>query len=89
MKDILIVIALWNVIVFAVYGADKYKAIHGSWRISELALILMSFLLGGIGGFCGMRIWHHKTRHWKFRILVPLSLAVSIAGIAGIVMLMA
>ena len=29
-------------------------------------------LFGGTGALLGMRAFRHKTRHWKFRILVPL-----------------
>jgi uncharacterized membrane protein YsdA (DUF1294 family) len=28
---------------------------------------------GAFGGFLGMHLFHHKTRHMKFRIMVPLS----------------
>ncbi|MFS1664706.1 DUF1294 domain-containing protein [Streptococcus sp. zg-JUN1979] len=29
----------WNVIVFFLYGIDKYKAVKDSWRISEKRLL--------------------------------------------------
>lgn len=83
MRDILIVTAIWNLIVFAVYGVDKWKAIHNEWRISELTLIMCCFLMGGAGGLCGMYVWRHKTRHLKFRILVPLALVCNAAALAA------
>lgn len=79
MKDFLIVAGVWNAIVFAMYGIDKLRAIKGQWRISERTLLLSCFLMGGAGGIAGMYIWRHKTRHWKFRILVPLSVICNAA----------
>jgi uncharacterized membrane protein YsdA (DUF1294 family) len=79
-----IVIAAWNIVVLAMYGFDKRRAKHGGWRISEKALLLSAALMGGTGALIGMLIFHHKTRHAKFRIGVPLLLIVNIAlvGIA-------
>lgn len=79
MSDIIIVLTLWNLIVFAVFGADKWKAVHNNWRISEFALLAMCFLMGGAGGILGMYVWRHKTRKIKFRILVPLALLCNMA----------
>ncbi len=66
-------IVMMSAVSFTLFGMDKWKAVHGRWRIPETTLILTSFLLGGIGGLLGMIVFHHKTRKWKFRILVPLS----------------
>lgn len=70
-------IALWvifmSVIAFLLYGLDKYKAIHHRWRIPEQTLILAALAGGAPGALLGMRMFHHKTRKWKFRILVPLA----------------
>ncbi len=78
MKDLLIVIAVWNIVVFFMYGADKLKAIKGSWRISEQTLITSAFLFGGIGALFGMFVFRHKTKHLKFRILLPIALIFNI-----------
>ena len=45
----LVVIAIWNSIVFLTYGLDKRKAIQSRWRIPEKVLLLESWLLGGFG----------------------------------------
>ena len=73
--------AMINVIAFIVYGIDKRKAIKDEWRISEKALIGLAAIGGGAGALLGMRIWHHKTRKWKFRILVPLFLVIWVAAL--------
>ncbi|MDE5560486.1 MAG: DUF1294 domain-containing protein [Bacteroidaceae bacterium] len=61
-----------SIVTFVLYGIDKYKAKKGKWRISEKSLLLMTFIGGGIGAWAGMKVWHHKTRHMKFRYGVPL-----------------
>ena len=45
----LVLIAIWNSIVFLTYGLDKRKAIQKRWRIPEKVLLLESWLLGGFG----------------------------------------
>ena len=32
----------------------------------------MARLGGGIGCWLGIKVFHHKTKHTKFRIIVPL-----------------
>lgn len=55
-----------NLFVFALYGIDKYKAVHNKWRISEKALLLTSFAFAAPGALLGMKIFHHKTHKWYF-----------------------
>jgi len=74
---------MWNIITFSLYGIDKYKARNKKWRISETTLILCAFFMGGAGALLGMMTFRHKTRNWKFKLLVPLALVINI----GITML--
>ena len=74
----LYVIGIWNIVVFFIYGLDKLFAKLDMWRISERTLLVSSLLLGGVGAFLGMKIWHHKTRHKSFVITVGFSLIVTI-----------
>ena len=60
-----------NIIAFVMYGIDRQRAIKEKWRIPEATLISLAALGGGAGALLGMLIWHHKTKKWKFRILVP------------------
>ena len=71
-KYFLIVFAVWNFIVFLVYGIDKRRAVKEKWRIPEKTLILMALFFGGTGALIGMGVFHHKTKHNKFSIGVPL-----------------
>ena len=68
-----------NIVTFIVYGVDKLKAKQGSWRISEATLLILAVIGGSIGALLGMRVWHHKTMHKKFKYGLPLILLVQIA----------
>ena len=67
-----------NVITFVVYGIDKLKAKKEKWRIPEATLLLLAILGGSMGAWCGMKVWHHKTLHKKFKYGIPLILIVQI-----------
>ncbi len=60
-------------------GIDKRKAIKKRWRIRESTLFLIAFVGGSIGAILGMRIFHHKTKHWYFVYGIPLILLIQIA----------
>ena len=67
-----------NVITFVVYGIDKLKAKKGKWRIPEATLLLLAIVGGSMGAWMGMKVWHHKTLHKKFKYGIPLILIVQI-----------
>ena len=69
-----------NVIAFTVFGADKAKAKRNAWRVPEKMLFLLALLGGGLGAFLGMRVFHHKTKHWSFQVFIPLILVLEIAA---------
>ena len=68
-----------NVVTFVLFGLDKYNARKGNRRIREVTLMAMAALGGSIGAWMGMRLWHHKTKHRKFRYGIPLILLLQIA----------
>ena len=78
LKAVIIYLAAVNIITFIMFGADKARAVKGRWRISEAALILAALLGGSIGALAGMKIFHHKTRHRKFTVGIPVILALQI-----------
>ena len=84
--QILIIIAIiWliliNLIAFAAYGMDKRKAVKGQWRIPEATLIGLALAGGPVGAYGGMKVFHHKTKHAKFTIGVPVIMAAWIAAV--------
>ena len=71
-----------NAVAFIVYGIDKYKAKKAKWRISEATLLLLAVVGGSIGAWMGMKVWHHKTMHKKFKYGIPAILLIQIALMA-------
>lgn len=67
-----IYLLLINIISFIMYYIDKRKAIKHQYRLSEKTLLLSSLLGGCFGSIISMFLFHHKTKHLKFRLLVPL-----------------
>ena len=80
-----IYLAVVNVMTFFLYGIDKFKAKHSKWRVSEAALIWMAVLGGSVGAWLGMKVWHHKTQHNKFKYGIPVIMLLQIALMAWIV----
>ncbi len=78
----LVVITVMNLVSFALMGIDKLRARRGAWRISEKALFLTTACFGGLGGVLGMRVFHHKTQHWYFKVFFPVLLVVQIVLLA-------
>ena len=67
-----------NLIAFAAYGWDKRKARKGAWRIPERTLFLLAVLGGSVGAIAGVYLFHHKTRHKKFTLGLPVVLLLQI-----------
>jgi len=67
-----------NIILFALMGIDKNKAKKHKWRIKEHTLFAFSFLGGGIGGFLGMKVFHHKTKKNLFYIVFLLGILLHV-----------
>lgn len=76
---IIIYLLAINAVTFVVYGIDKIKAKRAKWRIPEATLLLQAAIGGSIGAWLGMKVWHHKTLHKKFRFGVPAILVAQIA----------
>ena len=68
---LLLYLLIINLVAFAVYGIDKRRAIKDRWRVPEKTLFLLAILGGSIGAWAGMRVFHHKTKHWYFKFGIP------------------
>lgn len=77
--SIVIYLIAINVVTFCTYGIDKHKAKHAQWRISEATLLLLAAIGGTIGAWAGMKVWHHKTMHKKFKYGIPAILILQFA----------
>ena len=76
LKEIIIYLLVANAIGFLAMGIDKFKAKEGMWRTKEKTLFLIAVFGGSIGSIIGMYTFHHKTKHIKFKILVPLFILI-------------
>ena len=79
MEEIICYLLAVNIVTFLLYGIDKYKAKKGKWRISEATLLTMAAIGGSIGAWAGMRLWHHKTMHKKFKYGIPIIIIMQVA----------
>ena len=78
---------LVNLLAFVLYGIDKRKASRDKYRISESTLLWVARLGGGIGSWIGIKVFHHKTKHKRFLIAVPLWTMIWAAGIVYVMRL--
>ena len=86
MNRIIIYLLVINVATFLTYGIDKWKAKKEKWRIRETALLGLAVLGGSVGAWLGMKVWHHKTMHKKFKYGIPAIIIVHLV-ILGFVLL--
>ena len=82
---VLIYLVIINVVTFFVYGIDKWKAKNSKWRTRETALLGLAVLGGSIGAWLGMKVWHHKTQHKKFKYGIPAIIIVQLAIIVSVI----
>ena len=86
MKQALYVwIGLTGLITFITFGVDKRRAVRHQYRISEKALLVISVIGGGVGGWLGMKMFHHKTQKPKF-LLVSFSAMIWIFVIVACIL---
>lgn len=60
-----------NLISFTLMKVDKEKSKKHKWRISEKTFIILTLILGGPGILLGKKIFHHKTKKFKFTVIIP------------------
>ena len=76
----LIYLCIINAIGFLLMLLDKWKARKNLWRIPEATLFFVAVIGGCLGCIAGMYTVHHKTKHLKFTVGLPLLLAAQIVG---------
>lgn len=73
---------LINALSLLLMRLDKNFAKAHRRRISERMLLLAAVLGGSLGTLLGMYVFHHKTKHPKFYLTVPVLLCLQLAGLA-------
>lgn len=75
---VLIYLLTVNITGFVMFGIDKGRAKKHAFRISERALITVGILGGSLGALLGMNFFHHKTKHKKFTVGLPIILIIQL-----------
>ena len=68
----LAVLVLMSLLTAGIFVWDKRRARSGGRRVPEARLLLFALLGGAPGAYWAMRTVRHKTKHLRFRLLVPL-----------------
>lgn len=80
MISLLYVYAGWllimNSVCFFLMASDKKRARCHQRRIPEKTLLLTGLFGGALGGWLGMYVFRHKTRHPAFVVGMPLMTAL-------------
>lgn len=79
LQIVLVVIFLvMNVISYVAMSVDKRRAVRRGRRVPERTLFLLAALGGALGSIAAMMRKRHKTKHWSFRLGMPLLLVVNV-----------
>ena len=80
-EGITFTLLIWNLIIFLIYGIDKFKARRDAWRIPEKYLLSFAFLCGGFGAWLAGIVFHHKTRKWYFKTAWFLGMVTTLVAL--------
>ena len=86
--SLLIAEIVMSIVTLLAYKIDKTKAKKGKWRTKEKTLLILPWLMGGIGGVLGIYSVRHKTNHWYFPLNNVLAIIVQFAIFAYIYLMM-
>lgn len=70
-----------NVIAMIITIIDKANAKRSKRRVSEDFLMTIGLLGGAFFEYITMKITHHKTRHKKFMIGLPIEIIIQIIAV--------
>jgi len=77
------ILAILNILSFAIYWIDKSRAVKGKPRISEMRLLQLAFI-GPLGSTLGIWWVRHKTRKVSFLVKHAIVFALSVTAHACI-----
>ncbi len=80
-KALLIYFLIISLTSATITAVDKRNAIKGKRRIPEDFLMTLGLVGGALSELITMKLIHHKTRHKKFMIGLPIEIAFHIAVI--------
>lgn len=71
---------LINLISIFATVSDKRRAVKHKWRVPESTLLILSALGGSVSMLLTMKLIHHKTKHKKFMIGIPVIIFLQLAA---------
>ena len=74
------IISLISIIV-CIYDKAISKKNRVELRVPERNLLILSALGGSVAMYIAMQITHHKTKHAKFMIGIPIIIALQLAAV--------
>lgn len=80
-KLILIYFALISIFAIIITIIDKRNAIKGKRRISEDFLLTTGLIGGAFAEYITIKAIHHKTKHKKFMIGLPIEFILQITAV--------
>lgn len=85
---IIIYAVVINIIAVVITVKDKEAAKRKKWRIPEKTLFTVAALSGCITMYITMHAIHHKTKHKRFMIGIPIIFICEVLAAIGIYMLL-
>ncbi|TMP42862.1 hypothetical protein CWB96_05345 [Pseudoalteromonas citrea] len=70
----LVLLGITNMLFISFFWLDKKRACQQGQRISELALLMLSFAAANLSMFAVQSLLKHKSKKWQFNIKLLLSL---------------
>ena len=77
-RFVLFYFILINLVGIIVMAYDKRRAVMRKWRVPEANLFFIALIFGSLGSIIGMYLFHHKTKHLKFTLGMPLILLIQV-----------
>lgn len=69
-----------NIVTGIAFAVDKRRASRGKWRTRECTLHVFELLGGWPGALLAMRLFRHKTRDRRYRLVQLAILVVHVAA---------
>lgn len=83
-----IYLLFFSLIAFILFLVDKkFATIEGHKRIKEKTLLFFCSIGGGIGGYFGRIIGHHKTHKLYFSLIINLTLLLQLMILGAMITL--
>lgn len=79
---------LLSLMTFCLYGLDKSAARRGKWRVQESTLHFLSLFGGWPGAMLGQRVFRHKTKKLRFRVIFWFTVIINFIFFGGVIYLM-